>query len=82
MVALVRHGALDVTMLRRIATVAGLVLVVVLLLTSLLHCGGVCNCPIGYACIQGEKGWRCEPSPMPPTWLRGDDVVDGVEVSK
>lgn len=61
---------------RRLATVAGLLFLTLALLLSLSRCGGgsVCMCPLGYVCVTVDKttrSWRCEPSPMPPTWLAG-----------
>lgn len=58
---------------RRAATVAGLLLFVAAMLLSLLQCGGDgVFCPLGYVAVKTDKGYRCEPSPMPPTWLAGD----------
>lgn len=43
------------------------------MLLSLLQCGGDgVFCPLGYVAVKTDKGYRCEPSPMPPTWLAGD----------
>lgn len=66
--------------MRKLATAGGVVLLVVFVLLSLVRCGGgsVCVCPLGYVCVTVEKtrSWRCEPSPMSPTWLSGDGVEE------
>ena len=57
--------------LRRFATVAGLVIFALAMLLSLLRCGDTVVCPLGYVAVKTDKGYRCEPSPMPPTWATG-----------
>lgn len=72
---------------RKAAAVGGVVLLAAFVLLSLLaSCGGsACMCPLGYVCVTVEqpvRTWRCEPSPMPPTWLAGQRDGGVEEVSE